>query len=105
MWWDKTIADDMSYNNGPMISRGLMDESMAPYYKTMLARVKEMEMLTIVDTDGDVTLLVPWLLEHGVEGVLPLERQADSSPVSITKRLPVCRWTITASTLGCCMNT
>ena len=59
-----TIAEDMSYNNGPMISRGLMDEFMAPYYKKLLARAKEMEMLTIVDTDGDVTLLVPWLLEQ-----------------------------------------
>jgi hypothetical protein len=40
------------------------------------ARAKEMNMLTIVDTDGDVTLLVPWLRNNGVEGVLPLERQA-----------------------------
>jgi hypothetical protein len=71
-----TIAEDMSYNNGPMISRAMMDEFLSPYYEKLLARVKEMDMLTIVDTDGDVTLLVPWLLDNGVEGVLPLERQA-----------------------------
>ena len=71
-----TVAEDMSYNNGPMIGRELMDEFLSPYYEKMLARAKEMEMLTIVDTDGDVTLLVPWLLENGIEGVLPLERQA-----------------------------
>jgi uroporphyrinogen-III decarboxylase len=29
-----------------------------------------------VDTDGDVTMLVPWLQAVGVDGVLPLERQA-----------------------------
>ena len=71
-----TIAEDMSYNNGPMISRAAMDNFMSPYYEKMLARSKEMHMLTIVDTDGDVTLLVPWLLDNGIEGVLPLERQA-----------------------------
>ena len=57
-----TIAEDMSYNNGPMISREHMDEYLSPYYAKLLARAKEMDMLTIVDTDGDVTLLVPWLL-------------------------------------------
>ncbi len=32
--------------------------------------------MVIVDTDGDVTKLVPWLLREGIHGVLPLERQA-----------------------------
>ena len=62
-----TIAEDMSYNNGPMISRALMDEFLSPYYEKLLARAKEMDILTIVDTDGDVTLLVPWLLDNGIE--------------------------------------
>jgi len=83
-----TIAEDMSYNNGPMISRGLMDEFMSPYYEKMLARAKEMEMLTIVDTDGDVTRLVPWLLDNGVEGVLPLERQAGVDGMSLRNQFP-----------------
>jgi hypothetical protein len=71
-----TIAEDMSYNKGPMISRELMDRFLSPYYAKLLERVKEMKMVTIVDTDGDVTHLVPWLRDNGVEGVLPLERQA-----------------------------
>ena len=83
-----TIAEDMSYNNGPMISRELMDEFLSPYYEKTLARAKEMQMLTIVDTDGDVTLLVPWLLENGVEGVLPLERQAGVDGVALREQFP-----------------
>ncbi len=83
-----TIAEDMSYNNGPMISRALMDEFLSPYYAKMLARAKEMKMLTIVDTDGDVTLLVPWLLENGVQGVLPLERQAGVDGVALREQFP-----------------
>jgi len=83
-----TIAEDMSYNHGPMISRELMDEFLSPYYEKLLARAKEMGVLTIVDTDGDVTLLVPWLLENGVEGVLPLERQAGVDGLAIRKQFP-----------------
>ena len=71
-----TIAEDVSYNNGPMISQATFEEFLAPYYRQLLARAKELNLLTIVDTDGDVTMLVPWLQPVGVDGVLPLERQA-----------------------------
>ncbi|MCF7955615.1 MAG: hypothetical protein K9M75_07430 [Phycisphaerae bacterium] len=83
-----TIAEDMSYNNGPMISRQLMDEFLSPYYEKLIARCKEMEMVTIVDTDGDVTLLVPWLLDNGVDGVLPLERQAGVDGMALREQFP-----------------
>jgi uroporphyrinogen-III decarboxylase len=83
-----TIAEDMSYNNGPMISRAICDEFLTPYYNTLLARAKEMEMVTIVDTDGDVTLLVPWLQDIGVEGVLPLERQAGVDGLRLREQYP-----------------
>jgi uroporphyrinogen-III decarboxylase len=71
-----------------MISRELMDEFMSPYYRQMLARAQDMGMLTIVDTDGDVTLLVPWLLENGIEGVLPLERQAGVDGLALRRQFP-----------------
>ena len=83
-----TVAEDMSYNKGPMISRKLMDEFLTPYYEKMIARAKEMEMLTIVDTDGDVTRLVPWLLDNGIEGVLPLERQAGVDGMALREMFP-----------------
>jgi len=86
-----TIAEDMSYNNGPMVSRAIMDEFMSPYYKKLICRIKEMEMVTIVDTDGDVTLLVPWLLDNGVDGVLPLERQAKVDGMALRKQFPELR--------------
>ena len=86
-----TIAEDMSYNNGPMVSRGICDEFLAPYYQPMLARLKEMNALTLVDTDGDVTLLVPWLQDIGVEGVLPLERQANVDGMALRKQFPKLR--------------
>ena len=86
-----TVAEDMSYNHGPMISRQVCDDYLAPYYRPMLARAKELGMLTIVDTDGDVGLLVPWLQSMGVEGVLPLERQAGVDGMQLREQFPELR--------------
>jgi len=83
-----TIAEDMSYNNGPMISRQHMDAFLSPYYEKLIGRAKDMDMLTIVDTDGDVTVLVPWLLDNRVEGVLPLERQAGVDGMALRAQFP-----------------
>jgi hypothetical protein len=70
-----TIAEDMSYNHGPMISERTFDEFIAPYYRKIVPRLLEHDIIPIVDTDGDVTRMVPWLLREGIAGVLPLERQ------------------------------
>ncbi len=81
-----TLAEDMSYNNGPMISRRVFDEFMAPYYRRLLERLGEEDVYVIVDTDGEVTPLVPWLLDVGVHGVLPLERQAGVDGMAIREQ-------------------
>jgi hypothetical protein len=71
-----TIAEDMSYNHGPMVSKRTFDEFVAPYYRQVIPRLLERDILPFIDTDGDVTLLVPWFEQLGVNGFLPLERQA-----------------------------
>jgi hypothetical protein len=86
-----TIAEDMSYNRGPMISKSLFDEFIAPYYRQLIPRMLELNILPVVDTDGDVTLLVPWLEEVGVVGVLPLERQSDVDGMKLRERFPKLR--------------
>jgi len=83
-----TIAEDMSYNHGPMISRRTFQEFIAPYYRQLVPRLLERNILPLVDTDGDVTLLVPWLAELGVNGVLPLERQAGVDGMELRRRFP-----------------
>ncbi len=86
-----TMAEDMSYNHGPMISRKLCEEFLSPYYRATLERAREMGMLVITDTDGDVTLLAPWLQSVGVDGVLPLERQAGVDAVKMRGQFPTLR--------------
>lgn len=86
-----TLAEDMSYNHGPMVSKAIFDEFMAPYYRPLMDRAHEMGVMTIVDTDGDVTLMVSWLLDAGADGVLPLERQAGVDAPQLRKAFPTLR--------------
>jgi hypothetical protein len=86
-----TLAEDMSYNHGPMISRQIFDEFLAPYYRQLVAALGELGILLIVDTDGDVTLLAPWLQDVGVAGVLPLERQAGVDGLKLRRQFPTLR--------------
>ena len=83
-----TLAEDMSYNLGPMISQAVFEEFCAPYYRRLMEVLNEHEIILIVDTDGDVTRLVPWLQAVGVAGVLPLERQAGVDGMALRRQFP-----------------
>lgn len=83
-----TIAEDMSYNHGPMLSKPFFDEFLAPYYRELVPELKKRGIYVFVDSDGDVTPLIPWLKEVGVEGILPLERQANIDVAKIRKEHP-----------------
>ena len=83
-----TLAEDMSYNLGPMISEDVFNEFLAPYYKKLMVELDERNIPMIVDTDGDVTLMVPWLRKVGVKGVLPLERQAGVDGMKVRQQFP-----------------
>ena len=71
-----TFAEDMSYNNGPMISEEQFDEFLKPYYARVTPALKRLGVISIVDSDGDITKPARWFEEAGIEGILPLERQA-----------------------------
>jgi len=86
-----TIAEDMSYNHGPMISERHFDEFIAPYYRRIVPRLRELGASILVDTDGDVTRLAPWLMREGLDGVLPLERQAGVDGMTLRRQYPQLR--------------
>jgi len=71
-----TFGEDLSYNHGPMLSRQTFEEFLAPYYRKIVPELKDRGIVPFVDTDGDVTEIVPWFEAVGVEGFLPLERMA-----------------------------
>lgn len=83
-----TFVEDMSYNHGSMLSKASFDEFLAPYYRRITPVLKEHGITCIVDSDGDITEAVPWFESVGVDGILPLERQAGVDLPSIRKAHP-----------------
>ena len=83
-----TFAEDMSYNHGPMISRDQFNTFLLPYYRQIIPAVEKLGTLPFVDTDGQVEAMIPWLIEAGIKGVLPLERQSGVDVVRIRKLYP-----------------
>lgn len=71
-----SFAEDMSYNSGPMISKQLFDEFLAPYYKKVIPVIHEYGVPVFIDSDGDITMAVDWYGEVGADGMFPLERKA-----------------------------
>jgi uroporphyrinogen-III decarboxylase len=71
-----SFAEDMSYNNGPMLSKESFDEFLAPFYRELIPLLKKMDVPVFIDSDGDITRALDWYAGIGAEGMFPLERQA-----------------------------
>ena len=71
-----TFAEDMSYNHGPMLSEGHFTEFLLPYYRMVIPKLADHGVIAIVDSDGDISVPAYWFGEAGLDGILPLERQA-----------------------------
>jgi hypothetical protein len=87
-----TFAEDLSYNHGPMLSQELFAEFLKPYYQRVIPRLKENDILPIVDSDGDITVPAAWFRDAGIEGILPLERQAGVDIGKLQAQYPRLRW-------------
>jgi len=87
-----TFGEDMSYNNGPMLSRDLFDEFMKPYYDRIMPRLRDKGTLPVIDSDGDIAIAADWFRDAGLRGILPLERQAGCDIGILQKRYPDMVW-------------
>lgn len=83
-----TFAEDMSYNLGPMLSYELFREFLLPYYKRVIPVLKKYNIIPMIDTDGQLEAMIPWLMEAGIEGALPLERQAGVDVARMKEMFP-----------------
>jgi len=83
-----TFAEDMSYNKGPMIGEKQFNEFLLPYYKRIVPFIKQHGTHPMVDSDGNITEMVPWLMNAGIEGALPLEWQAGVDVPNLRKLFP-----------------
>ena len=83
-----TFVEDISGNTGPMISKSLYDEFMAPYYKQIIPRLKEYGIIPLVDSDGNIESMVSWFTDLGIEGFEPLERQSGVELLRVRREHP-----------------
>ena len=82
------IREDMSCNTGMMISPAMFREFIMPYYKQLVADLKGNPSIfgIWVDSDGDVTELIPLVAECGVDGMFPFEVQAGMDAVAVREQ-------------------
>lgn len=83
-----TFAEDMSYNNGPMLSREMFNEFMKPYYERVIPALKDRGIRVFVDSDGNISSCASWFAEAGIEGILPLERQSGVDMAELRRHNP-----------------
>lgn len=78
--------EDMAYKNGPLFSPKTFREFMLPCYKKLTDFFHRNKINTIIlDSDGDIRLLIPLLLEGGINGIWPMEVAAGMDAVSLRK--------------------
>ena len=83
-----SFAEDMSYNNGPMISEDIFDEFLAPFYERVIPVIHKYKVPVFIDSDGDITMAVDWYAKVGADGMFPLERQAGADVSLYIKKQP-----------------
>jgi uroporphyrinogen decarboxylase len=71
------LWEDMCFCTGPLMSPEMFKRLMVPRYKRIVEVIRSAGIDVIfVDSDGDVSQLVPLWLEAGINGVFPMEQAA-----------------------------
>jgi len=88
------LAEDICFNNGPLISPDMMKEFLLPYYKTLIANIRRRQidktrhLYIHVDTDGLATPVIPVYQEIGMDVMSPFEVASGSDVVAIGREFP-----------------
>jgi len=67
------VVDDLAFGSGPMISPEALREHVFSWYAKMAKRCHEKGRLFIMHTDGDVTSLMPDIIETGIDLLQPID--------------------------------
>ncbi|HME51212.1 MAG TPA: uroporphyrinogen decarboxylase family protein [Candidatus Lokiarchaeia archaeon] len=80
------ILDDVAFKGHPMISPERWAQDIGPYYKEITAIIHDAGMHAICHSDGDITDLVPNLIDTGFQGLQGWEGGAN--PAVIAEKFP-----------------
>lgn len=82
------VSEDMAYKTGSMISEAMFEEFMAPYHRVLAAEIKREDCVAAVDTDGDVSDVIPWFARVGYACISPMERQTGMDLLALREANP-----------------
>ncbi len=88
------LAEDICYNNGPLISPDMMREFLFPYYQQLLSNIRSRHqdparrLYLQIDTDGKAETVIPLYQELGMDVMSPFEVASGCDVVEIGKRYP-----------------
>jgi len=78
--------EDMAYKTGPLISPSLVRKFMFPRYRRVVDFLNSRGVRWIaLDSDGNITSLIPIWLEAGINFIYPFEVQAGMDIVKVSK--------------------
>ncbi len=88
------MAEDICYNNGPLISPNMIREFLLPYYTKLIENAKtrqidkERHMFIQIDTDGDALPVIDIYMEIGMDAMSPFEVASGCDVVEIGRKYP-----------------
>ena len=86
-----SIAEDICYNAGMLISPDMFREFLMPYYQEVINRARcrqKRKIYVIVDTDGHAPSAIPLYLEVGMDVMWPFEVASGCDVVEIGQQYP-----------------
>ena len=89
-----SLAEDICYNNGPLISPEMMRRFLFPYYQQLVSNMKarqidkQRKFYIHIDTDGDCRPVIPVYAEMGMNYMSPYEVASGCDVVAIRKQYP-----------------
>jgi uroporphyrinogen-III decarboxylase len=85
------LAEDICYNNGPLISPEMVREFLFPYYRNLIENARQRQNAPIriqIDTDGDATQVIDLYQEIGMRYMSPFEVASGCDVVAVGERYP-----------------
>jgi len=81
------LSEDFAMKTGPLLSPETFKKFIYPHLKRLVSFMKSHGVKYVsVDSDGNPEVLIPMLLDAGVDVIWPLERAANMDPVRLRKK-------------------
>lgn len=79
--------EDFAGKGGPLISPTIFKKFFLPYYKKIINRFRKAGIKHFwLDSDGDCEVLIPLMIEAGINVLWPLEQASGMDPVKLRKK-------------------